>query len=95
MRTFLPVMLGLLLLATGFARAQGVVLPLSPEDQQNIVTQLGPGVVSKALPSDPIGDPSVIFPLRDKAMTYQVMAGPHAGNTQTLGIAKTRRPVRA
>ncbi len=92
MRTLRIVTLGLVLLASGSARAQGVVLPLPPQDQQRITAQLGPGVVGIALPSQPISDPSVFFPLQAKALTYQVMAGPNAGNTQSLGLFKTRRP---
>jgi hypothetical protein len=68
------------------------LLPLPPQDQQNITAQLGPGVVGIALASNPIDDPTVFFPLQAKAMTYQVMAGPNAGNKQSLGLAKTRRP---
>ncbi|MGA7869758.1 MAG: hypothetical protein WCA22_02565 [Candidatus Binatus sp.] len=93
MRTILTATLGLLLLASGSVCAQGVVLPLPPQDQQKITAQLGPGVVGIALPSKPITDPAAFFPLQAKAMTYQVMAGPNAGNTQSLGLAKTRRPV--
>lgn len=74
------------------ARAQGVVLPLPPEDQQMISAQLGPGIVGKALPTSPIADVSTYFPLQEKASIYQVTAGPNAGNTQTLGLAKVRRP---
>jgi hypothetical protein len=92
MRTLVPLMLGLLLLASGSARAQGVVLPLPPDDQQKITAQLGPGVVGMALPSNPIGDPAAFFPLQNNAPIYQVTGGPNAGNTQTLGLAKTRRP---
>jgi hypothetical protein len=92
MRTFATVTLGLVLLVSGSARAQGVVLPLPPEDQQNITAQLGPGVVGIALPSQPIADPSVYFPLQDKSQQYQVVAGPHAGTIQTLGLWKARRP---
>jgi hypothetical protein len=84
--------LGLLLLASGSVRAQGVVLPLPPEDQRNIITQLGAGVVGSALPSTPISDPSAYFPLRDRTQKFQVVGGPHAGNIQTLGLVKTRRP---
>jgi hypothetical protein len=83
---------GLLLLVSGVARAQGVVLPLPPEDQQNITAQLGPNVVGAALPSQPITDPSAYFPLQDRAQQYQVVAGPHAGTVQTLGLWKARRP---
>jgi hypothetical protein len=89
--TLITVTLGLVL-AAGSARAQGVVLPLPPQDQQNITAQLGPGVVGIALASNPIDDPTVFFPLQAKAMTYQVMAGPNADNKQSLGLAKTRRP---
>jgi hypothetical protein len=92
MRTFAVVVLGLVLVSSGLARAQGVVLPLSPQDQQNITAQLGPGVVGTALPSQPIADPSVYFPLQEKAQTFQVVAGPHAGTVQTLGLWKARRP---
>jgi len=84
--------LGLLLLSSGLARAQGVVLPLPPEDQQNITAQLGPNVVGAALPSQPIAHPSAYFPLQDRAQQYQVLAGPHAGTVQTLGLVRTRRP---
>lgn len=91
-KALVSVGLGILLLASGSARAQGVVLPLPLEDQQKINAKLGPGVVGNALPSKPIQDISVYFPLHDKAMTYQVTAGPNAGNAQTLGLAKARRP---
>jgi hypothetical protein len=84
--------LGLLLFASGSVCAQGIVLPLPPEDQQNITAQLGPNVVGIALPSQPVADPSVYFPLQDKSQQYQVVTGPHAGNIQTLGLAKARRP---
>jgi len=92
MGKFITISLGFLLLVSGAARAQGVVLPLPPEDQQNITAQLGPGVVGIALPSQPIADPSVYFPLQEKSQQYQVVAGPHAGTTQTLGLWKARRP---
>jgi len=84
--------LAVLLLTAASARADGVVLPLPPEDQQRITAQLGPGVVGKALPSKPIDDTSIYFPLRDKAQTYQVTAGSNAGNTQTLGLVRSNRP---
>src|SRR5208283_5353517 len=84
--------LGLLLLASGSVCAQGVVLPLPPQDQQNITAQLGPGVVGAALPSSPTSDPSVYFPLQDKSQQYQVVAAPHAGTIHTLGLWKARRP---
>lgn len=92
MRASAMVTLSAVLLVAGTARAQGVVLPLPPQDQQKITAQLGPGVVGMALPSQPILNPSSLFPLQNTAMTYQVTAGPNAGNTQSLGLAKTRRP---
>jgi hypothetical protein len=81
-----------LALASGSARAQGVVLPLPAADQQRIVAQLGPGVVGEALPCQPISDAATYFPLHEKALTYQVTAGSKVGTTQTLGLNKTQRP---
>jgi hypothetical protein len=92
LRTVTAITLVVLLLATRSAHAQGVVLPLPPEDQQMISAQLGAGVVGNALPSAPIQDASIYFPLQERAPTYQVTAGPNAGNTQTLGLVKTHRP---
>jgi hypothetical protein len=70
----------------------GVVLPLPSEDQQEITARLGPGVVGQALPSNPIADPSIYFPLQERTGSYQVTAGSNAGNTQTLKVAKRKRP---
>jgi hypothetical protein len=84
--------LGVVLLASGAARAQGVVLPLPAQDQQNLTAQLGPGVVGAALPSSPISDPSSYFPLQQKSQQFQVVAGPNAGTVQTLGLWQARRP---
>ena len=92
LRTVTAITLVVLLLATRSARAQGVVLPLPPEDQQMISAQLGAGVVGNALPSAPIQDASIYFPLQERAPTYQVTPGRNAGNTQTLGLVKTHRP---
>jgi hypothetical protein len=92
MGKFVAITLGLLLAAASSVRAQGVVLPLPPDDQQNITAQLGPNVIGAALPSQPISDPSVYFPLQQKSQNYQVVAGPHAGTVQTLGLWKARRP---
>jgi hypothetical protein len=91
-RTLVAATLGLLLLSSGAARAQGVVLPLPAQDQQNITAQLGPGVVGAPLPSSPINDPSAYFPLEEKSQQFQVVGGPHAGTVQTLGLWKARRP---
>ena len=92
MRTLVSATLAFLLLASGSARAQGVVMPLPAQDQQNITAQLGPGVVGAALPSSPITDPSVYFPLQQKSQQFQVVAGPNAGTVQTLGLWQARRP---
>jgi hypothetical protein len=91
MRRLVTIAVGVLVLTAGLARADGVVLPLPPEDQQKITAKLGQGVVVKALPSKPIDDVSVYFPLQGRALTYQVTAGPNAGKTQTLGLAKVKR----
>ncbi len=88
---FATAAVGIALLVPQAARAQGIVMPLPPEDQQMIAAQLGPIVVS-ALPSVPIGDVSVYFPLEEKRLVYRVTAGRHAGNMQTLGLARVTRP---
>ena len=72
--------------------AYGQVLPMPPEDQQDIAAQLGPGVVGQALPSAPITDVSVYFPLHERTATYQVTSGKNTGNVQTLNVAPGRRP---
>jgi len=93
MRTLVTVTLGLVLLTSSLARAQqGAVLQLSSQDQQNITAQLGASVVGAALPSQTITDPSVYFPLTQKSQQFQVVAGPHAGTVQTLGLWQARRP---
>ena len=84
-------MLGFLLLTPKSARTQGVVLPLPTEDHRTIGAQLGPGIVGKALPSTPIEDPSIYFPLREKASIYQITAGPNVGNMQKLSLGKVGR----
>ena len=89
---FAVLALAVLLLASESAGAQGVVLPLPAEDQQTINAQLGSGVVGKALPSTPIADVSVYFPLQERASVYQVTAGPNAGKVQTLSVHRIRRP---
>ena len=72
--------------------ADGPVLPLPAEDAQVIAAQLGAGVVGAALPSSPIADPSVYFPLQERTLSYQVTGGPNAGKTQQLAVAKGQRP---
>jgi hypothetical protein len=75
------------------ARADdGAVLPLPADDQQVINTHLGSGVVGQALPSAPITDPMMYFPLADRAGNYLVTSGPHTGNTQTLKVLQRQRP---
>jgi hypothetical protein len=78
--------------SVGRASAQGVVLPLPAEDSQRINSMLGPGVVGNPVPSKPIADGTVYFPLQAKTLTYQVTSGKNAGNTQTLGVARRSRP---
>jgi hypothetical protein len=85
-------LLGFLLLTAKSVCAQVAVLRLPTEDQQMIEAQLGAGVVGRALPSTPIEDTSVYFPLHEKAPIYQVTAGPNAGNTQTLSLGEIRHP---
>jgi hypothetical protein len=94
-RFVLAVLLGSGLGAGALARvaaAEGVVLPMPPEDLQYLNTQLGPGVVGQALPSTPITDPSIYFPLQERSLTYQVTAGKNAGDAQELPVAKGKRP---
>ena len=74
------------------AWAAGAVLPLPAQDQQEITAQLGPGVVGTALPSKPIEDALLYFPLQERALTYQFTAGKNAGSTHTLHVAKGKRP---
>ena len=90
-RTMAIFVLGVVLLAAESARAQSVALPLPPDDQHMITAKLG-SIVGKALASKPIEDVSIYFPLQEKTTNYQVTAGPNAGKTQTLGLAKVRRP---
>jgi hypothetical protein len=74
------------------AAAEGTVLPMPAKDQEDIAAMLGPGVVGPALPSVPITDVTLYFPLQDRAMTYNVTAGKNAGSVQTLHVAKGQRP---
>jgi hypothetical protein len=90
-RTLVAVALGVLLIASGSARADGVVLLRPLDDQQEITAELGASVVGYALPNKPIGDASTYFLLQEKAAIYQVTAGPNSGKTQTLGLSLVRR----
>jgi hypothetical protein len=91
MREFVTVTLLALALAPS-ARAQGPVLPLPPEDQQEITRLLGPGIVGQALPSQPIGKASSYFPLEERASVFQVTSGSNKGKQQTLRTMKGKRP---
>ena len=73
-------------LPSGCARRSGDALPA--EDEKVIETLLGVGVVGQALPSAPIDDTSVYFPLQERSKNYQVTGGPNAGSVQTLPVAK-------
>ena len=42
----------------------------------------------QSVPSEPIKDLSVYFPLQEKVATYQVMAGPKAGSAQDAGSSE-------
>ncbi len=68
------------------------VLPLPAADRQEIDALLGVGVVGEALPSRPIADPSVYFPLQPRVPDYLVTGGPKAGATQALALAMGQRP---
>jgi hypothetical protein len=78
--------------STGAARAQGVVLPLPPADQQKLAEHLGAGVVGAALPSDRISDASAYFPLTEKTFVFHVTSGSNSGKMQNLVLKKARRP---
>src|SRR5262245_1392972 len=93
MREFATVTwLALALVLAPSAGAQGPVLPLPPEDQQELTRLLGPGVVGQALPSQPIGKSSSYFPLEERASVFQVTSGSNTGKQQTLRTTKGRRP---
>ena len=74
------------------ARAQGPVLPLPAEDQQQIAAHLGAGVVGAALPSERIVEASSYFPLQEKTLTFRVTSGSNTGNIQSLSLKRARRP---
>jgi hypothetical protein len=91
MRDLLTV-LSLCLVLAPPAWAKGPVLPLPPEDQQELNRLLGPGVVGEALPSDPIGKASSYFPLQERSSVFHVTSGSNTGKQQTLRTTKGRRP---
>jgi hypothetical protein len=95
MRVFVAILCGAAagsLLIGCAAYADGPVLPLPPQDQQEVTAHLGAGVVGAALPSEPITDAASYFPLQERAMTYELTAGKSAGTTHTLQVAKGKRP---
>jgi len=84
--------IGFMTIAGAATIAAGQVLPLPAEDQQYIAAMLGAGVVGQALPSAPISDVTLYFPLEDRVLTYKVTSGKNAGEVQTLNVAKLQRP---
>jgi len=74
------------------ARAQGVVLPLPAPDAAVLAKKLGAGVVGAALPSTPLDDPSVYFPLAATGRPYYVTNGDKAGQTVKLTVTRAVRP---
>ena len=92
MRKLILMFVALWTAGIGRAYAQGVVLPLPPEDLQRVNAMLGPGVVGNPVASKPLGDGTSYFPLHGESLTYQVTSGKNAGNTQTLGVSQRSRP---
>jgi len=80
---------------TSTAFADGVVLPLPPEDEKEITAHLGPGVVGKALPSESITNPALYFPLEHRDLAYLVTSGASKGTVHTLGLGRRNRPTGA
>jgi hypothetical protein len=91
LRRLLTTLTAALLLTSSYAHGQGNVLPLPPQDQQDIIARLGAHVVGNALPSQTIEKTSVYFPLHNKALNYQVTSGPKSGTVEQLGVAQVRR----
>lgn len=77
---------------TGLAHADDPVLPLPAEDKAEITRMLGAGVVGKALPSRPIADASVYFPLAERSSVFRVTSGENKGKHQTLRTTQGKRP---
>lgn len=93
MRTHLTAAAGLLAIGLGSpAWAADPVLPLPAEDGVEISRFLGAGVVGQALPSQPITDASLYFPLAETASVFHVTSGSNAGKQQTLRTTKGKRP---
>ncbi len=93
MRVHLSAAAGIFALGLGsLARAADPVLPLPSEGAAEITRFLGPGVVGQALPSQPIADASLYFPLAETAAVFHVTSGSNAGKQQTLRTTKGQRP---
>jgi len=69
----------------------GKVLPLPTEDQQEIATHLGSDIVGQALPSLPITDPLVYFPLQERSAEFLVTSGKNTGKKHVLTVTKRNR----
>lgn len=82
----------LALAAVEAAAAGGDALPLPADDAAEITRLLGPNVVGRALPSQPIEDPSIYFPLTERSAVYEVRSGSNKGKRQTLRTLKGKRP---
>lgn len=94
MRTTLSLLLTTIVLTTTVLAA-GPVLPLSADERATIDAVLGANVVGEALPSEPLGDPTTLFPLEERTLTYRVTSGKHAGATYPLEIGRHARPTGA
>jgi hypothetical protein len=92
MRSSSIALLFLLALGSPASAADGVVIPLPAQDQQEITSLLGPNVVGQALPSKTITDAAAYFPLVEKTSVFQLTSGDKAGTQQTLRVAKGKRP---
>jgi hypothetical protein len=79
-------------LASPKAPAANAVLPLSNDDHEIIVKQLGAEVVGDALPSKPIDDPSALFPFHQSQVIYTFTSGRNTGKHRTEALAKIPRP---
>jgi hypothetical protein len=95
MRTILALLTITILAPAVSAAADGPVLPLTPDERAIIDAMLGPGVVGEALPSVPIGDPTTLFPLKDRASQFRVTSGRNQGRMYVLRVGKHARPMGA
>ena len=91
-RAVLLALLALGAVCAGPVAAADAVLPLPPEDAEEIARNLGQGVVGKALPAPVLTDAAAYFPLVERSLVYRVTVGTNIGQAQTLKIAKGQRP---